>query len=406
MRDQRRILALTVLLGLCVSLAGLANAGWIHWYDHEGEVRVGTVLMMEDELWLVGTSITSQDPLDEGIVVFRVQPDGTLNYAMSYDWDGVQGAADAVITAEDRIFFAGRTDTYGAVGSDMYVLQTDLSGQTLSEWVIGDMLEESVTRIVLGSQGDYFIVGNQMNPSFVVAGAETPGYAGPEFNTSPYVARIAADGTTVWKKDYATLSNRVVFDAVPTSTGGCFLLCTVYDVPNADAIQLNRLTDTGGTMWQRNFAEGRSEGYALHGLDGGWLLIAGSRTPADSASLQALLMMVSATGSEVWSRTFGEPDQFSSLHTVIETRDGLFVAAGKQYAEDAEYQDSVYLVCVDMNGELQWEQTVPTGAHVTVDALIELPDGGLLVAGSGAAADGPSRAMLIRVDPPVQDKTE
>lgn len=182
-----RSLVLVLLSVLWVSLSGLAAASWVQWYEHEHEVHVGTLLEMEDEYWLVGTSIASQDPPDAGIVVFRVQSDGSLLYPSTYDWDGVQSAADALVDSNGNVLFVGQTDRYGAVGSDMYVLQVDRSGQTLAEWVYGESLEESASRIVLGSQGDYFIVGNQLNPDDFIADAEAAGYGGLEFRSAPYV---------------------------------------------------------------------------------------------------------------------------------------------------------------------------------------------------------------------------
>jgi len=394
-----RIGSLALLCVLGFSMVGWAAVPSIQWYEHEDEIDICAVLEMENEYWLVGTNVSSLDPPDAGIVVFRIQPDGSLSYPVSYDWEGVQSAADATLLPSGDVIFAGKSDAYGAVGSDMYVLRVDRAGQTLSEWVYGDALEEFATRIFVGSHGDYFVVGNQMNPDAVIADAETPGYGGLEGRTGPYIARVQSNGQTVWERDYASEDNVIVVDAVPSDTGGCLVLSTVYGFPNAaDAIRLVRVDETGDIMWSRTFDQGSCRGYSMLQLDGGWLLIAGARVE-DTGRLQAFMMMLTATGREVWTRTYGDPEMISALHTLTETSDGRFVAAGTQFAACSQDQDDIYLVCVDADGEVQWEQTHATGKQVRVEALRELSDGGLLIAGSGAAAGQRFQAMLLRVEP-------
>ena len=395
-----RLIAVVLLVTFCAAFAGLASESWIRWYEHEDEIQIGTLLEMGGEYWLVGTHIVSMDPPDAGIVVFRVGPDGRLIGTRSYDWGGVQSAADALVTPDGNALFAGMTDQYGAVDGDFYVLQADASGQTLAEWVFGESLRESATRILMGSQGDVFIIGNQMNPEDVIADPGTPGYGGMEGRSAPYAVRMQPGGSPVWKEHYRSESNVIVFDAVPSRSGGCFVLSTVYGFPNDDdAIRLDRLDEDGTIMWSRTFGEGNSKGYALAHLSPGRLLIAGAQEDEASGNLRGLLILVEEFGREVWSRTYGDADLITTLHTVVETKDGLIVAAGSQLEDYGQYQDDVYLVCVGADGERQWEHVIPTGKHVTIEALHERSDGGLLIAGSGAIAGERFQAMLMFIDP-------
>jgi hypothetical protein len=347
----------------------------------------------------VASIVVSLDPPDAGIVVFQMAADGSLLCRKSYDWDGVQSAADAVLDAEGGVLFVGQTNSYGAVGSDMYVLHTDRAGRALAEWVFGESLEESASRIFLGSQGDYFVVGIQLNPGDRIADAETAGYGGLEFRSAPCVARIRPNGAPVWKESYRSEDNVVVLDAAATRSGGCFVLSTVYGFPNADdAIRLDKVNDLGRIEWTRTFDAGNSKGYSLLPLGSGRLLIAGARSN-DDGLLQGLLMLLDPTGREIWSMTYGSSGLITTLHAVVETADGRFVAAGTQLTDYGQYRDDVYLLCVDAEGGVIWEHAYPTGKHVMIEALREASDGGLLVAGTGAAAGERFQAMLMRVDP-------
>ena len=398
MTNRWGMVALALLLTFCVSLVVLATGTWTQWYDHEHEVHVGTVLEMGDEYWLIGTAVASFDPPDAGIVVFRIEPDGDLLYPVAYDWDGVQSAGDAFVDAEGNVLFVGRTTSYGAIGSDMYVLKTDSSGQTLAEWVYGEALEEFACCVVPGPHGDSFVVGNQMDLDDVIADPGVPGYGGLEGRTAPYIVRIDSNGAPVWRKSYRSEENVIVFGAAPADDGGCYILSTVYGYPDADdCARLERLDENGAILWTSTLNEGNGTGYSLLQLDDGSLLIAGARSNADGRS-QAMLMLLEATGQEIWSRTYGDPDRISTLHALVETQDGDFVAVGTQLDDYGRYRDDIYVLCVDAEGELQWEQTHPTGKHVMVEGLAEA-DGGFLIAVTGAAAGEPFQAMLMRIEP-------
>jgi len=406
MRYWQRSMGLILLAVICLSVSGLASETWIQWYEHEDEVHIGTVIDWTDEYWLIGSHVASLDPPDAGIVVFQIQPNGGLLSTFGYDWDGVQSAADAFVDSEGDVIFVGQTDTYGAVGSDMYVLRTDSSGQTLAEGVFGESLEESAHLIVLGSHGDYFIVGNQTNPEDRIADAGAAGYGGLEFRCAPYVVRMQPSGAPVWKQTYRSEDNIVVFDATATSDGGCLILSTVYGYPNADdAIRLDKVNEWGDIAWSRTFDDGNSKGYSLLQLANGRLLIAGAHSSEGGGLLQPLLILLEADGSEVWSHTYVNIGLRTAAHQLIETRDGLFVAVGTRFGDYAEYRDDVYLLCVNADGVLQWEASYSMGKHVMVEALCELADGDLLIAGTGAAANQRFQAMLMRVDPPEEAET-
>ncbi len=400
MRRRWMQIGFVVMALLWTAAAESWAEAWIQSYEHADEVHVGTVLAMGDEYWLVGTNVARLEPPEAGIVVFRIQPDGSLLYPMSYDWDGVQSAADALMLPDGEIVFAGQTDQYAAVGTDMYVLRTDGSGQTLAEWVFGASFQESATRILLGSQGDIFVVGNQVNPEDVIADAETPGYGGLEGRAAPYVVRLHPNGSPVWQESYRSEDNVVVFDAAATSNGGCYLLSTIYGFPDADdAIRLDRLDENGRVMWSRTFDQGDSRGYALLRLSNGRLMIAGAQTAGDGGTSRASLMLLEPTGREVWSHTYGSPDRITALHKLVETEDGRIVAVGTQFEDYAQYQDDIYLLCVDAEGEVQWEQTYSTGRHVMIEALRELEGGNLLIAGTGAVAGDRFQGWLMQVNP-------
>lgn len=180
----------------------------------------------------------------------------------------------------------------------------------------------------------------------------------------------------------------------------------MYGYPNADdAIRIDKVNELSRIEWSRTFDEGNSKGYSLLQLANERLLIAGARASADGGKLQGLLMMLGPTGREVWSRTYGDADMITTVNALVETGDGHLVAVGTQIGDYAAYQDNIYLFCVDADGELQWEESYPMGKHVMINALHELADGGLLIAGTGAAANEPFQAMLMRVDPQEEAET-
>jgi len=402
MRFAMRCVALVAVAGAALAVSGIAIETWVRHYDLGAETYVGTVLAVEGGFRLVGTKVTSMDPPAAGIVLLQITADGAFPYPVVYQWEGVRTADDAIVTDDGGLLFAGATNVYSSGGTDMYVLRVDASGQTLWSGIYGTELDESATRIVRANGGGYFVLGNQVDPSDVVADPGAPGYGGLEGRCAPFVVRIEAEGQPIWRKAFRSEDNVIVFGGAATADGGCLVLATVYGYPEAsDSILLLRLDDQGETVWTRTWTEGSSKGHALLVTSEGRILLAGARSfPEDPArsKLQALLILLDEEGNELWQRSYGNPETIDALHAVVESSNGQFVAAGTRFGDYSLFSDDLILLAVDASGDVQWESRHATGEHIAVEAIVQALDGGFVIASAASSGGDPFQVLLVRTD--------
>jgi len=402
MRFAMRCVALMAVAGAVLAVSGIAIETWVRHYDLGADTYAGTVLVVEDGFRLVGTKVTSMEPPAAGIVLLQIAADGEFPYPMVYQWEGARTANDALVTDDGGLLFAGATDVHSSGGTDMYVLGVGASGQTLWSGIYGSELDESATRIVRANDGSYLVLGNQVDPSDVVADPVAPGYGGLEGRCAPFVVRIEAEGQPIWQKAFRSEDNVVVFDGAATADGGCLVLATVYGYPEAsDSILLLKLDDEGETVWTHTWTEGSSKGYAVLVTSKGQILITGARSfPEDPArsKLQGLLILLDEEGNELWQRSYGDQGTIDALHALAETSDGRFVAAGTRLLDYSQFSDDLILLAIDASGAVQWESQHATGEHVMVEAIVQAPNGGFVVAGTARTGGDPLQMLLVRTD--------
>lgn len=92
----------------------------------------------------------------------------------------------------------------------------------------------------------------------------------------------------------------------------------------------------------------------------------------------AYLFKADSSGDSVWTRNFGWDgnDVFADL---VESSDGKFVATG--LTDTPNDFENIYLVKVDIDGNLQWEKNFGGPEKEVALSLVNADDGGLVITG-------------------------
>lgn len=102
-------------------------------------------------------------------------------------------------------------------------------------------------------------------------------------------------------------------------------------------------------------------------------------------------------GKLEWSKTYGGTRD-EGAHSLVETSDGGYALSGYRISSDSPYRD-FWFVKTDANGNIQWNQTYGGAGHEWAHSLVELSDGGYVLAGSTSSfGAGSYDFWLIRSD--------
>lgn len=292
----------------------------------------------------------------------------------------------AVLPAADGGFYvAGQTSSFGAGGSDGWLIKTDSDGTLLWQQTYG------------GSDSDVIYAMEETTGGLILAGyTESPATGSYR---DMWLIKTDTDGDLLWQQHYGGVSGEEASDLATTSDGGYILVgkTTTYGAGRADLWLVK--TDASGTMeWERTFGGADEDhGYSVEQTADGGYIIAGWTKSEGMGSLDGWLIKTDDSGSEEWRRTFGRSylDLFTSVR---QTFDGGYIITGKM-STSSYVSYNLWLVKTDGDGAEEWSLTFGGAAVDEGQEVIQKWDGSYVVAGrTESDTAGDSDGWLIKVD--------
>jgi hypothetical protein len=192
----------------------------------------------------------------------KILPNDLLDWSFSYGSGYSEAAKKIIITNDEGYIMVGYTDTYGAGGTDMYVVKTDSMGTIQWSKSFGGTGSSDIAESLIQlSDSSYVIVG--MTNSYGAG------------NSDVYVIRIAHDGSLIWSKTFGgsngdvassicmSHDNNLIISGSTTSFGSG--LCDVY---------LLKISLNGDLLWSKTFGGSNNDfgNSVKKTFDGGYIL--------------------------------------------------------------------------------------------------------------------------------------
>lgn len=193
------------------------------------------VVVSPDSGYVVG-GITNQGGIDgTNMMIYKTDSLGTLQWFKHVGGFGIEGARSIVLGLNNEYVLAGYQNNFDTSGYNLFLVKTDLNGDTL--W----------TRIYGGADWDMaYSIDKLADSTYVVAGETYSFGAG---DRDMFVLRIAQNGDTIWTRtfggpddDYARYvyvernNNIMVIGSTASFGAGGYDLYAVYLDVNGDTI--------------------------------------------------------------------------------------------------------------------------------------------------------------------------
>ena len=240
-----------------------------------------SIQQMEDGGFIIVGGTNSFGAGDYDVYLIRTDANGDTLWTKTY------GGADrewgySIQQMEDGGFIvAGFTRSFGAGGSDVYLIRTDANGDALWIKTYGGVNSDWGNSIQQTKDGGFIIVGG------------TNSFGAGDYDV--YLIRTDANGDTLWTRTYGSAD---------------------YD-------------DCGASVQQTK--------------DGGFIIVGGTRS-FGAGDYDVYLIRTDANGDTLWTRTYGSADYDDYGASVQQTEDGGFIIVGRALCSYETGESDVYLI--------------------------------------------------------------
>ena len=261
-------------------------------------------------------------------------------WAKSIGGSGEDATNSICPTPDGGYAIAGFTSSFGAGSDDFWVLKMDASGNIQWQKTYGSFGFEIATQIQPTSDGGFIVVGF--------------GDLSSMGNNDAWLLKLDGSGNVEWQKAYGTTANETATTVIQTSDGGFLFTGSIEIASNSYNAWLVKLSSGGNIQWQKSYGGAGSEnGSSVLELPNGQYVMAGGTTSFGGGALDAWVVFVDSTGTELSSKAYGwfGDDTFFSLKP---TPDGALLALGLSTSWTTEFRD-LWVVKMTTDGNIIWQ---------------------------------------------------
>jgi hypothetical protein len=288
-------------------------------------------------------------------------------------------------TSDGGYIITGTTDSFGAGNWDVYLIKTNVNGDTT--W----------TRTYGGTDDDRgYSVQQTLDGGYIVAGWTRSFGAG---SWDVYLIKTNATGDTIWTRIYGG-TNYEWGASVQQASNGNYIIAGSTSSLGAGSydVYLIKSNDNGDTLWTKTYGgESWDYGSSVWQTSDGGYIIAGYTNSFGAGNDDVYLIKTDANGDTIWTRTYGE-ERFDYGYSVRETSNGDYIVTGSTSSFSKGSPD-VYLVKTDANGDTIWTKTYGGASDDGGESVQEIADGGYIITGwTKSFGAGNDDVYLIKTD--------
>jgi hypothetical protein len=221
---------------------------WTRWYGGSGDEKAYSVQQTSDGGFIFAGRTFSFGAGECDFYLVKIDAGGDTIWTKTYGGPGRDRAWSVIQTLDGGYAIAGETGSFGAGHLDVYLVKTDMYGDTLWTRTYGGIPNDQAYSIQQTSDGGYIVAG------------ETTSFGEGWWDF--YVLKTDANGDTLWARTYGGPVEDAAYSVRQTPDGGYIIAGYTGSWALRDTdFYLIRTDSSGDTLWTRTYG-GPSYEYA------------------------------------------------------------------------------------------------------------------------------------------------
>ena len=296
--------------------------------------------------------------------IISINFSGDTLWSKHYGGSGSDWINSIVRTFDGGYLIAGATDSYGAGGSDVWVLATDSLGDTLWSRTYGGPHDDEAKSALQTDDGGFILVGSSNDGT----------------DDLLYILKLSSTGDTLWSKVYAGGYHGLTAADIAGCSG--FLVAGyVEDGPygNDDAVLMN-FDDLGDTLWTRAYGGTNVDQFNDIAISSDSLIIMTGNTRSYGIPMFTSIYAVKTNllGDTLWTNYFGGGMTNYTANGIDFRSDGRAVICGSISQSGVS---NIYILYLDSDGDTTDTHIYGTVSNDMSYAVSSFPDSGIAIVG-------------------------
>jgi uncharacterized delta-60 repeat protein len=381
------------LISFLLTPVFISSAYAAEWAKVYGGSQVDTVYSMQqtaDGGFIIAGTTNSFGAGSMDIWILKLDSNGDPVWQKTFGGAGNDEAYSIQQTADGGYVVAGRTESFGAGKGDIWILKLDSNGDTVWQKTYGGTKEDYVFSIQQTADGGYVMAGRTesfgvvnfdvwvlkldsngnalwqktyggsgWDIAYSIQETADGGYVVAGFTESVgagkydiWVLKLDNNGNAIWQKTYGGSGNDYAITVQQTADGG-YVVAGHIESFNAVGydVWVLKLDDNGNVIWQKRYG-GSGNDYSLsmqQTADGGYVM-AGWTDSFGTGGDDVWVLKLDDNGNVIWQKRYGGSGN-DGAYSVQQTADGGYVMAGWTYSFGAGLSD-MWILKLDSNGSI------------------------------------------------------
>ena len=339
---------------------------WTRTYGGNGEDHGESVLQSFDGNYIICGGTSSYGAGATDIYLIKTNEIGDTLWTKAYGGNNNDDGYSLQQTTDGGFIITGATESYGTGATDVYLIKTDLNGNSL--W----------TKTYGGSDSDLGRSVQQTNDDGYIIVGDT--YSSGAGLGDVYLIKTDANGDTLWTQTFGGDSADGGLSVKQTSSGGYIISgwTQSFGVGGTD-VYIIKTDANGDSLWTRTFGGSTGEwGESVLETEDNGYIVAGWTNSFGAGQADAYLIKIDVNGDSLWTKFLGGPNT-EICTSISHTFDGGYILTGNTNDNDV---GDVYLLKTDMYGNELWSKIIGGSLADNGKSVVQTFDGEYIIAGT------------------------